>query len=59
MADAEFASLIEALKTAPTAPGKSLAYAHIALFLSTTTDARAAADKLAREVAKQGPQTLA
>lgn len=41
MASAEFASLLEALKAAPTAP-----------------DARAAADKLAREVSKQGPQSL-
>lgn len=54
-----FYALFEALRTAPTAPGMCPAGSLIRnLNLITTLDAKGAADRLAREVSKQGPQTL-
>jgi hypothetical protein len=51
-----FPPLFDSLKSAPTAPGmhRSLPACSIQWFYFCHTDAKAAADKLAREVSKQG-----
>lgn len=54
-----FTPLFEALRTAPTAPGMWVAVSlSQSLTMMTTLDAKGAADRLAREVSKQGLQTL-
>lgn len=53
-----FTPLFEGLRSAPTAPGCSIFILHILIALITITDAKAAGDRLAREVTKQGFQSL-
>lgn len=58
--DSHFGSFIDALRTAPTAVGMC----YTSFFMSSTTvdlvpDAKAAADRLAREVTKSGVESLA
>ena len=51
--DPSFSPLFEALRSAPTAPGRSYS-SLLFVALITISDAKAAADRLAREVVKQG-----
>ena len=53
-----FTPLFEALRSAPTAPGPSKFSLRISDRTDNHLDAKAAADRLAREVAKQGFQSL-
>lgn len=54
-----FTSFIEALRVAPTAPGStSNRFQLLSLIMFTFVDAKGAADRLAREVVKVGPQSL-
>jgi len=53
-----FTPLFEGLRSAPTAPGHSSSPCIFLVALITITDAKAAADRLAREVAKNGFQSL-
>ena len=50
---------LDALRTAPTAPGKPYAmFSAVRILTVMTSDAKAAADSLAREVQKEGLQAL-
>lgn len=57
-----FAGLIDALRTAPTAPGERNRLKHRIMhetsIISSLSDAKGAADALAREVLKEGLQML-
>ena len=53
-----FTPLFEGLRSAPTAPGPLNFSSLISNRTDNDIDAKAAADKLAREVAKQGLQSL-
>lgn len=53
-----FTPLLEALRVAPTAPGQLTAPIYPRWLLIYPPDAKAAGDKLAREVSKQGLQSL-
>ncbi|KAF9049935.1 P-loop containing nucleoside triphosphate hydrolase protein [Panaeolus papilionaceus] len=54
-----FPELFDALRSAPTAPGQSsFTYIFTNLTIIVAIDAKAAADKIAREVAKIGPHSL-
>jgi elongation factor 3 len=56
--DSTFGPIIEKLRTAPTAPGALFIAFGIQSNLLHGPDAKAAADSLAREVAKTGLQSL-
>ena len=53
-----FAPLLDALRTAPTAPGTAITLKPRSEGLIGHIDAKAAAEKLAREVAKHGFRSL-
>lgn len=53
-----FEPFVEALRTAPTAPGGSRGRFEYPTPLTLHTDAKAAADRLAREIAKEGYESL-
>lgn len=55
--DSQFATLLEELRTAPTAPGnEALSSSWLVAYRFFSTDAKAAADRLAKQVAKDGYQ---
>jgi elongation factor 3 len=56
--ETHFSTFIEALRSAPTAPGLSYNFPVFFVFLQRTADAKYAADRLAREVSKCGPESL-
>lgn len=56
--NAHFEPFVDALRTAPTAPGGSRGRLEYRAPLTLHTDAKAAADRLAREVAKEGYESL-
>lgn len=59
MAPSTFSALFESLRTAPTAPGMHFRVSDpLSSHHDWRTDAKAAADKLAREVSKQGLQSV-
>ena len=54
----DFSPWLEALRTAPTAPGKTTRQSSSNIPLTWILDAKAAADRLAREVSKAGIYSL-
>lgn len=56
--DSQFAQVLEELKSAPTNPGTSTQLNSVILSDITLKDAKAAADKLARQISKAGLQSL-
>ena len=53
-----FSSFFEALRSAPTATGRSEIFINPLFADILPTEAKGTADRLAREVAKAGPQSL-
>ena len=58
MSDSPFAAHLEALKTAPTQPGELAAFIARCSRLNYASDAKAASDKLAKEVQTHGIESL-
>jgi hypothetical protein len=56
--DSNFPALLESLRTAPTAPGNFSLPNPTCTELKIVQDAKAAADKIAREVSKVGLEAL-